>query len=79
MASGDKRKAAEMDSDTARGLFDEGATLVFLNVPRGTQFGIDCNSWTVDTNFKGVKMIPPGIHFVYYRYTLCCTVIFRFY
>ena len=56
-----------MDQDTARQLFDQGAALVFLGVPRGTEFGIDYNTWNVDTNFKGVKMIPPGIHFVYYR------------
>ena len=58
---------SDMDQDTARTLFEEGATLVFLDVPEGTEFGIDCNSWEVGPLFKGVKMIPPGFHFIYYR------------
>ncbi|KAK6173072.1 hypothetical protein SNE40_016601 [Patella caerulea] len=55
-----------MDQEQAQVLFNEGAVLVFLDVPVGTEFGIDYNSWNVGPNFKGVKMIPPGIHFVYY-------------
>jgi len=58
----------EMPSEQAEWLFTEGATLVFLDVPTGTEFGVDYNSWTVGVQFKGVKMIPPGVHFVYYRY-----------
>jgi hypothetical protein len=30
-------------------------------------FGIDCNEWQTGPRFKGLKMIPPGIHAVYYR------------
>jgi A1 cistron-splicing factor AAR2 len=56
-----------MDADKARELFENGATLVFLDVPRGTEFGIDYNSWNVGPNFKGIKMITPGVHFVYFR------------
>ena len=55
-----------MDQQTAQRLFEEGATLIFLNVPEGTEFGIDYNTWAVGEHFKGVKMIPPGVHFVYY-------------
>ena len=55
-----------MDQDVAQRLFLEGATLLFLDVPKGTEFGIDYNSWNVGTKFKGVKMIPPGFHFVFY-------------
>ncbi|XP_056011671.1 protein AAR2 homolog isoform X2 [Ostrea edulis] len=55
-----------MDQDTAQVLFSEGATMVCLDVPEGTEFGIDYSSWTIGAQFKGVKMIPPGIHFVYY-------------
>ena len=75
----------DMNQDVAQSLFHEGATLIFTDVPKGTEFGIDCNVWTVDHKFKGIKMIPPGIHFVYYRYQdiapfhwvvqcLCCLV-----
>ena len=58
----------DMDQDTAQVLFKEGAIFVFLDVPVGTEFGIDYNSWNVGPQFRGVKMIPPGVHFVYYRY-----------
>lgn len=57
----------EMDQNVAQALLTEGATLVLLDVPPDTDFGIDLKSWTVGHNFKGVKMIPPGIHFVHYR------------
>ncbi len=56
-----------MDPDSARKLFYEGATLIVLDMPQGAEFGIDYNSWTVGPKFKGVKMIPPGFHFVFYR------------
>lgn len=55
-----------MTQEVARHLFEEGAFLVFLDVPKGTEFGIDLNSWHVGPRFRGVKMIPPGIHFVFY-------------
>lgn len=56
----------EMSQETAQVLFQEGATLIFLNVPKGTEFGIDMKSWNTGENFKGVKMIPPGLHFIHY-------------
>ncbi|KAK2170133.1 hypothetical protein LSH36_4g11051 [Paralvinella palmiformis] len=55
-----------MDPQLAKRLFEKGAIFILLDVPVGTEFGIDYNSWEVGPNFKGVKMIPPGIHFVYY-------------
>ena len=57
---------AEMDSEIAKKLFYEGGVLLCLDVPEGTEFGIDYNSWNVGPKFKGVKMIPPGFHFVFY-------------
>lgn len=56
-----------MDQETANVLFEEGATVVFRDMPEGSEFGMDFNSWNVGPNFRGMKMIPPGIHFVYYR------------
>ncbi|XP_071479373.1 protein AAR2 homolog [Diadema antillarum] len=56
----------EMSQDAANILFEEGAALVLLDVPQGTEFGIDYNSWNTGELFKGVKMIPPGVHFIYY-------------
>ncbi len=65
-----------MDPELAKKLFHEGATLVILDVPQGTEFGIDYNSWTVGPKFKGVKMIPPGFHFVFYRYRFLIVDVF---
>ena len=57
-----------MDPELAKRLFAEGGVLVLLDVPERTEFGIDYNCWNVGPKFKGVKMIPPGLHFVYYWY-----------
>ncbi|PSN50423.1 Protein AAR2 [Blattella germanica] len=56
----------EIEQDLARRLLVEGATLVLIDVPIGTEFGIDMKSWNTGEKFKGVKMIPPGLHYVYY-------------
>ncbi|XP_064154714.1 protein AAR2 homolog isoform X2 [Anguilla rostrata] len=56
----------DMDPELARSLFEEGATLVLLGVPEGTELGIDYKSWQVGPRFRGVKMIPPGLHFLHY-------------
>ena len=46
-----------MDQERAKKLFDYGATFIFLDVPEGTEFGMDCNVWTLGPKFKGVKMM----------------------
>ncbi|XP_078508217.1 protein AAR2 homolog [Lissotriton helveticus] len=56
----------DMDPELAKRLFFEGATLMILKMPEGTEFGIDYNSWQIGPKFRGVKMIPPGIHFIHY-------------
>ena len=58
-----------MDPETARRLFEVGGFVIVLDFPEGSEFGIDLNTWTTGPNFKGVKMIPPGVHFVYYSLT----------
>lgn len=55
-----------MDPEVALGLVKHGATLLFLDVPQYTLVGIDTQMFTVGPAFKGIKMIPPGPHFVYY-------------
>ncbi|XP_024997956.2 protein AAR2 homolog isoform X2 [Gallus gallus] len=55
----------QADPELAKRLFFEGAAVVVLGVPEGTEFGIDYNSWTVGPRFRGVKMVPPGVHFVH--------------
>jgi len=59
-------QSVEMEPEVAKKLLVEGATIVFRDVPPGTQVGIDMNSWNVGEKFMGIKMIPPGIHFIYY-------------
>ncbi|KAI8063297.1 A1 cistron-splicing factor [Gongronella butleri] len=58
-----------MDQDTANQLFEVGGKLLFLNAPSNLEFGIDYNAWTIGPRFKGVKLIPPGLHFIYYSST----------
>ena len=62
--------SVEVDQAFAQQLFNEGAALVLLNVPPKTEIGIDLKSWNTGEKFKGIKMIPPGLHFVYYRYSI---------
>ncbi|MEW5306662.1 MAG: hypothetical protein WDW36_009113 [Sanguina aurantia] len=57
----------QMDADTAHDLTQHGGTLLLLGVPLGTIFGLDQQAFVVGPKFKGVKMIPPGAHFVSYR------------
>ncbi|KAJ2512130.1 hypothetical protein GGI11_004850 [Coemansia sp. RSA 2049] len=56
-----------MDQDTARLLFEQGACLVVLDAPTGIEFGIDMETWETGPLFSGLKMIPPGIHYIHYR------------
>lgn len=56
-----------MKPEVAKKLFFEGGVLIFLDVPAGTEFGVDLKSWNVGEKFRGLKMIPPGLHFIYYN------------
>ena len=53
-----------IDSELARKLFEHGAVLIVAGVPNGTEFSMDCTKNVVAERFRGVKMIPPGPHFV---------------
>jgi len=55
-----------MDPETAKRIFEVGANLFLLDVPINTEIGVDMNSWHTGPNFKGIKMIPPGVHFIYW-------------
>jgi hypothetical protein len=39
-----------------------------LEVPEGMQFGIDNTFWHTGSKFKGVKLIPLGVNYVYYAF-----------
>ncbi|XP_006652089.2 protein AAR2 homolog isoform X1 [Oryza brachyantha] len=58
--------AARVDPEAAAELVREGATLFLLDVPQRTLLGVDAQVFSVGPKFKGIKMVPPGPHFVYY-------------
>lgn len=55
----------DMPAELAQQLLRDGAILIVAGCPTGTEFGIDLSSYIVDDNFRGVKMIPAGCHYVY--------------
>lgn len=55
-----------MDPEKALELVKNGVTLLLLDVPQFTLVGIDTQIFSVGPVFKGIKMIPPGPHFIYY-------------
>ncbi|XP_075673309.1 uncharacterized protein LOC142642772 isoform X2 [Castanea sativa] len=55
-----------MDPNTALELVKQGVTLLLLDVPQYTLLGIDTQMFSVGPAFKGIKMIPPASHFLYY-------------
>ena len=55
-----------MDQKTAKELFYNGGTFILLNVPAGTEFGMDMKLCNTGEKFRGVKMIPPGLHYIFY-------------
>ena len=42
------------------------AFVVLDNPPAGLDFGVDTFSWTTGPNFKGLSLIPKGLHFFYH-------------
>lgn len=63
-------------SQLARELATNGAAILCLNVPPQTVFSIDCRSYTVGAQFKGIKMIPPGPHYISYWYVFLFSLFF---
>ncbi|BFZ59716.1 hypothetical protein YB2330_000731 [Saitoella coloradoensis] len=41
-------------------------TLLISSLPPNSTFGIDLHTYTTGPKFRGIKYIPPGLHFVYY-------------
>jgi A1 cistron-splicing factor AAR2 len=57
-----------LEPSAAAALVRHGGTVVCLNVPAGTRVGLDYAEWAVGPKFVGMKMLPPGPHFLWYRY-----------
>lgn len=56
----------EIEPEQARFLYEQHcAILIIEGLPLGSEFGIDLVAYRVGEKFKGVKLIPPGVHFIY--------------
>ena len=53
-----------LSNDEALRALQQGATLLALDVPEGTEFGVDLRTYSVGAKFRGMKMVPPGLHLV---------------
>ena len=52
--------------EEARRLVGAGSFILLLDIPAGTDLGVDYKTFTTAERFKGMKMVPPGLHFVFY-------------
>lgn len=52
-------------TDEVQRLAEHGCSVLCLGCPEGMLFGIDYSAWSVGPQFMGVKLIPPGLHYVY--------------
>eukprot|EP00913_Durusdinium_trenchii_P024807 g23283.t1 len=46
-------------------LTEHGCSVLCLGCPEGMLFGIDYSAWAVGPQFMGIKLIPPGLHYIY--------------
>lgn len=44
----------------------QGAVLILLDVPFGTEVGLDYNVWNIGPKFRGVRTVTPGVHFLFH-------------
>ena len=59
-------KSDHIDPEIAKHLYENHCSiLVVEDLPIGSEFGIDLASFQIGEKFKGVKLIPPGIHFIF--------------
>ncbi|PRP84601.1 hypothetical protein PROFUN_09274 [Planoprotostelium fungivorum] len=56
------RTFVSADSDE----YKNSATILCLDTPNSSEFGIDEYEFTTGPNFKGIKLIPPGVHYIFY-------------
>lgn len=47
--------------------FENAAVLVVQNPQPDFEFGVDLITWQTGPQFKGLKMIPPGVHSIHYN------------
>ena len=59
-----------MNQILANKLNEEGAIILILNMQVGAEVGLDYNSWLAGKEFMGFKMVSPGFHCLFYRYSI---------
>lgn len=57
--------AASLHPSDAVRLTQAHAMLLVLDLPRGYQFGVDYWSFVSGAQFKGMKMVPAGVHYIW--------------
>uniref|UniRef100_A0A0N4ZKR9 Protein AAR2 homolog n=1 Tax=Parastrongyloides trichosuri TaxID=131310 RepID=A0A0N4ZKR9_PARTI len=57
-----------LTKDEALFLFDNCSFVIFKDFPEGIEIGIDYISYTTGPKFMGLKMIPPGVHYICVSY-----------
>ena len=55
----DPREIAALDA--------QSALLVCVGVPAGTSIGLDYAEFRVGPRFSGIRAVPPGTHFLWFR------------
>jgi len=59
-------KDEELSPEKAALLYKEGGFYIVKDLIPGSEFGCDMKSWNTGQKFLGLKMIPAGIHYIYY-------------
>ena len=60
-------KSEDLDPQVIERLYREGSFYIVKDLPVKTEFGIDMKSWNTGDKFLGLKMIPRGVHYIYYN------------
>ena len=56
---------AKLEQNVANKMNETGGNILCMDTPKKLYFGIDYISFETGDKFKGVKMLPPGAHFIY--------------
>ncbi|RKP00216.1 hypothetical protein CXG81DRAFT_19805 [Caulochytrium protostelioides] len=57
----------QLTPDQARALFAHGAKVVVSDAPSNLVLGIDWKSWQLGPRFRGIKLVPPGVHLLHHH------------
>lgn len=60
-------KRARIEDDKPEERNPDVCWLLLSGVPTGTVIGLDANIWVVESNFRGIRDIPFGVHYFFYN------------